>query len=275
MRVLAGLLVVLFASVAHAQTAPVITFDATVKSAVAPITTVLTWSTTGAVSCVADGTTGWRGSVPTSGSRTLTSIGVDMRLTLTCTGPSGPDSVTLSWTPPTTNTDGSALTDLAGFTIYRGTTTTLAPIQDVANSGVATVVLPSQPAGTLFYAVTAYKNGGNPVRKIESAFSNVASKIVGAPGATATAGIDIDVIPAPSPPTNVLASDPQAYQIRPNSTGTLVATRIGLVAPGTACESETIRVGTVTYTRVSRDKVDVVNFGTGKTFIPDVYARCG
>lgn len=30
-------------------------------------------------------------------------------------------SATLSWTPPTKNTDGSRLTDLAGYKIYYGT----------------------------------------------------------------------------------------------------------------------------------------------------------
>jgi hypothetical protein len=274
MRLIA-VLMLLVAGLAHAQTPPTVTFNATVTSAVAPITTVLTWSSTGAVSCVATGTTGWNGSVPTSGTRTLTSIGVDMRLTLTCTGPSGPDAVTISWVAPTTNTDGTSLTDLAGFTVYRGTTTTLSPLPDVIPGTAGSVTLASQPAGTLFYAVTAHSNRGSPVRKVESALSNVASKVVGAPGATASAAIDIDVIPAPSPPTNVLASDAQAYTVKPNSTGALVATRIGLVAPGTACLTETVRVGTITYTRVPREKVDVVNFSSGKTYIPDVFAKCG
>lgn len=31
------------------------------------------------------------------------------------------DTTTVSWTPPTTNTDGSPLTDLKGYTIFYGT----------------------------------------------------------------------------------------------------------------------------------------------------------
>ena len=33
----------------------------------------------------------------------------------------GLGSMSLSWTPPTQNTDGSALTDLAGYKLYYGT----------------------------------------------------------------------------------------------------------------------------------------------------------
>ncbi len=32
-----------------------------------------------------------------------------------------PGTATLSWTPPTQNTDGSPLTDLAGYRVYWGT----------------------------------------------------------------------------------------------------------------------------------------------------------
>jgi len=41
-----------------------------------------------------------------------------------CTGStdsSGGKSISLSWTPPTQNTDGSALTDLSGYILYYGT----------------------------------------------------------------------------------------------------------------------------------------------------------
>lgn len=40
------------------------------------------------------------------------------------TATAGSDSAVLSWSPPTTNTDGSPLTDLIGFNVYHGTNPT-------------------------------------------------------------------------------------------------------------------------------------------------------
>jgi Putative Ig domain len=40
---------------------------------------------------------------------------------ITVTAPTANGSAALSWTAPTQNTDGSALTDLAGYRVYHGT----------------------------------------------------------------------------------------------------------------------------------------------------------
>lgn len=80
-------------------------------------------------------------------------------------------SATLTWTPPTLNDDGTALTDLSGYNVYYGTksghyTHTI----DVGN--VTTHKVTGLPAGaTYYFAVTAYN-----ASRVESAFSTEAHK---------------------------------------------------------------------------------------------------
>jgi Putative Ig domain len=83
-------------------------------------------------------------------------------------------SATLSWTPPTQNTDGSSLTDLAGFRVVYGTSaSTLSQIVEIANPGVATYLVSGLTSGTWYFAVKAYSSTG-----AESDASNVASKSI-------------------------------------------------------------------------------------------------
>lgn len=83
-------------------------------------------------------------------------------------------SATINWTPPLYNTDGSALTDLAGYKIYYGTASnSLTQMVQVANAGVASYTLSNLTSGTWYFGVTAYDATG-----AESALSNVASKTV-------------------------------------------------------------------------------------------------
>jgi Putative Ig domain len=83
-------------------------------------------------------------------------------------------SATISWTPPTQNTDGSALTNLAGYRIQYGPSATmLTQSVQVANPGLTTYVLENLAPGTYYVAVRAYTTSG-----AESVNSNVASKVV-------------------------------------------------------------------------------------------------
>lgn len=83
-------------------------------------------------------------------------------------------SATLSWTPPTKNTDGSTLADLAGYRISYGTSSTaLTSTIQVANPGLSRYTVSSLAPGTYFFAVRAYTGGGT-----ESVNSAVASKVV-------------------------------------------------------------------------------------------------
>ncbi|HSN71911.1 MAG TPA: PKD domain-containing protein [Steroidobacteraceae bacterium] len=83
-------------------------------------------------------------------------------------------SVTLSWTPPTQNTDGSALTDLAGYRIGYGTSATaLNTVVELMNPGLTSAVIESLTSGTWYFAVKAVNGAG-----VESDYSSVASKAV-------------------------------------------------------------------------------------------------
>jgi hypothetical protein len=84
------------------------------------------------------------------------------------------DTATLSWTPSKTNTDGTALTNLAGYRISYGTSATaLVQTVQVAVPGATAYTIGNLSPGTYFFAVRAYTSVGT-----ESANSNVTSKIV-------------------------------------------------------------------------------------------------
>jgi len=83
-------------------------------------------------------------------------------------------SVTLSWSPPTENTDGTALTDLAGYRIYWGTTSGSYPNSvTIDNPGVTTYVVENLVPGTYEFVATSYNTSG-----VESDYSAPAAKTV-------------------------------------------------------------------------------------------------
>jgi hypothetical protein len=76
----------------------------------------------------------------------------------------------LTWDAPTTNVDGSPLTDLAGYKVYYGTTSgNYSTSIDVGNQTTYTVT--GLGTGTFYFAITAYDTSG-----YESGYSNVGSK---------------------------------------------------------------------------------------------------
>lgn len=77
----------------------------------------------------------------------------------------------LSWSPPTTNTDGTPITNLKGYKVYVGTTSRSYDQKfDVGNS--TSYSLNSLADGSTYYfAVTAYNTSG-----VESTYSNEATK---------------------------------------------------------------------------------------------------
>jgi len=77
-----------------------------------------------------------------------------------------------SWTPPTTNADGTPLTDLASYKLYRtdGSRTLISTIQAPSSSYNFSVTVADQSAGTLTFVITAVDTSNN-----ESVDSNTAS----------------------------------------------------------------------------------------------------
>jgi hypothetical protein len=83
-------------------------------------------------------------------------------------------AASLTWEPPTTNTDGSALTNLAGYRIvYGASPTQLTQTIQVANAGMSSYVVENLAPGTYYFALRAYTTNG-----AESADSNVVPKVV-------------------------------------------------------------------------------------------------
>jgi hypothetical protein len=96
-------------------------------------------------------------------------------------------SVTLSWTPPTENEDGSPLMDLAGYWIYwqKGADSDPESMK-IDNPGLSTIVIDNLAAGTYEFAMTSFNLDG-----VESARSNTITRIVDAgAGAGEAAGAD-------------------------------------------------------------------------------------
>ena len=92
---------------------------------------------------------------------------------------------TLSWVAPSTNEDGTPLTDLAGYKIYYGTASGNYT-QNVDVSNVTTYTVNSLNDGQTYYFVaTAYN-----LARFESSYSNEISKII--PSSTQTYTLSVN-----------------------------------------------------------------------------------
>jgi len=86
----------------------------------------------------------------------------------------GTGIVTLNWTPPTQNDDGSVLTDLAGYEVrYGKDQANLDRSVQLTNPSLNTYMVDSLTSGTWFFAVRSINRAG-----IGSAISNMASKTI-------------------------------------------------------------------------------------------------
>jgi hypothetical protein len=90
------------------------------------------------------------------------------------TSPSPSGTATLNWSMPTQNTDGSPLTNLAGYRIYHGTSATaLNDVSTVTDTGATSYQYTALASGTHYFAISAYNSAG-----AESALSSVGSKTI-------------------------------------------------------------------------------------------------
>jgi hypothetical protein len=86
----------------------------------------------------------------------------------------GTGVATLSWTPPTQNSDGSALTNLAGYLItYGRSASALDRSISLSNSSLSTFVVENLSSGTWYFAISAVNSAG-----VSSAATNIASKTI-------------------------------------------------------------------------------------------------
>jgi hypothetical protein len=81
-------------------------------------------------------------------------------------------TATLEWTPPTTQTDGSTLADLAGYRIHYGKSAlALDQVIEVRNPSLSTYMVEGLAPGTYYFAVSAFNS-----RNMESERSNAGTK---------------------------------------------------------------------------------------------------
>lgn len=148
----------------------------------------------------------------------------------------------LSWTAPTTRTDGSALTGAVSYKVYRGASaSSLSLLTTVTTVGYTDT---AAPAGTVFYAVSAVDSAG-----LESA-------------KTAALSVVIPVAP-PSPPTGlsvvaVIAGTNFSPVYRFDERGGPLERAAGLIEAGATCTGPVLfkRDG-YNYRRIAARDVDV------------------
>jgi hypothetical protein len=83
-------------------------------------------------------------------------------------------SADLTWTPVTSNTNGSVLTDLAGYRIHYGTSAkAMSTVVTLANPSLTTYLVSNLSSGTWYFGLTAYASNGT-----ESTLSNIGQKTI-------------------------------------------------------------------------------------------------
>jgi fibronectin type III domain protein len=137
---------------------------------------------------------GWGSTKPPSGSMLVDAITATRTYTLSCQVGTG--SMSLTWEPPTENTDGSPLTDLAGFRLYLGTQQGIYPSNVTLSDPGLRAYSVQQLLPATWYTVIAARNAAG----LESEYSNVASKVVTSSPVTTTRSVTVTVAAAPPPP---------------------------------------------------------------------------
>jgi hypothetical protein len=226
------------AGAVFAQT-PTVSLTATIGPGNVP---TLTWSAPWASSCTATG--GWTGAKANAGTQTLAAIAASTTYGLDCAAVSD-TKATLTWTAPTQNTDGSALTNLAAFNVFHGTSATVVgPLLTTINSPTTlTYVHTGLAVGPHCYALTAVNAVG-----AESAKSGILCKpIVAASAASGSVTIQIPKGPI------LTTVETTVYDVRFTRHGYLVGRAVGEAPIGTLCREDFVLAGDL-Y-RVSRRAV--------------------
>jgi hypothetical protein len=258
--------VLLFMCVAGIAGAQTLVLTATPTSADVRATPTLTWSGVPAnATCAVTG--GWSGTKAASGSELQAEIMRTTRYAMNCSWPAVSGTVgkaLISWTPPITNTDGSQLTDLAGYKIVYGTSATaLTQSVSVPVPAATSFTVDNLTAGTWSFAVRALNSTG-----VESGNSNVTTKTVtatgGSPAGFSSAYVDVVIHPAPMPPTIVTVAIVSTQQVAPlyrvlgKAGAYYPGEMFGMVEAGRACEAaQVFKYRGASFHRVSVTSDDV------------------
>jgi hypothetical protein len=161
---------------------PDITFTASPTTVKKGGYTTLTWSATNSEGCHAYGP--WSGSEPSKGSSTTNGLTATATFILGCFNASGASSsakvtvtvsgasgtadgtATLSWTAPTTNTNGTPVTPLKGYTIYYGTSEgSMSHSLVVSGASSTSAEISGLTAGLWYFAIAADAQDGTQSAK--------------------------------------------------------------------------------------------------------------
>lgn len=225
-----------------ASSPPTVTVTTTPASGPAPLNVTLGWNSTNADTCT-EGTV----SRPIAGSRVITGVMAPTTFTITCTG--GKNYTDVSWTAPTTNSDGTPIPatgplSLAGFNLYFAKTATavdtVAPV--VIGPTLRTYRITGQTNSTYYYRLSAVNTAG-----AEGPKTAVLTNVINRVSVSGTASVSIT--PPPNPPgTVVIAPEqvppvfsttyPTVYNIVKKNNG-LVLLPVGTVALNTPCDVNT------------------------------------
>jgi hypothetical protein len=89
-------------------------------------------------------------------------------LTMSAPSMAASGNVTLDWTPPTLNSDGSVFTDLAGYYLQFGRTPyQLTQAIKLTNPGLTSYVVENLAAGTWYFTISSITSNG--IQSFESA----------------------------------------------------------------------------------------------------------
>jgi hypothetical protein len=233
--------------------APTVTLTVTPVSGISPLTVTVAWSSTGASSCVASG--GWTGVKEVSGSEVKTGLLASRTYTLTCSEGSGIAEV--SWTPPTSNTDGTPIPAtgpgaLAGYKLYAATSTAGVPTATpVVISSPTTLnhTITGLPAGTWYFGAKAF-NASN----VDSDMSGLVNKVITL--ASASASATVTVTPKPMPPVVTVAQ--VAYEITRDNRGLYrLGKAVGSIELGMACGDYITQKRSAKYHEVPLDFINL------------------
>jgi hypothetical protein len=189
LKIALGTLLVFFLATAQAQQMPTCTLTAEPETILGQGQVTVTWSSTGATTCVASG--GWAGPKECNGTQTLT---VSQSRTFTLTAKATQGKVTNRWSKPTQNEDGTPMT-VKGYKLFIADTPSGLP-------SATAVDLPTTPLEYVFWRSPGdVSTGIKSVRSdgVESKLSNIASKNVTA--AQAQCSDSVTVNPRPKAPT--------------------------------------------------------------------------
>lgn len=222
----------LFVRIAHAAELPG-TFTVTPTSGTSPLSVTISWnvSSFAGATCTASGS--WSGTKALTGSQTVTNLTANASYTLTCARPVR-GSASLSWTAPTRNTDGSALTTLAGYRISYGLSpTALTSALQVASPTTTSYIVGNLDNGTWHFGVRAYTTTG-----VESELSNIVSKVATTTTETHSSTREVTVTPPQPEPPVLQVVDQRVFNATPDYS--LLAFRAGkqygTVALGVRCD---------------------------------------